>query len=440
MTTTQQRPSAAAIARAQRKHLFPWVKPYYQDPLVLDRAHGVWVVDVAGEEYLDLFAGILTTSIGHCHPRVLDAVERQGRRLGHTSTLYVTENQIQVAARLTGLAPEGLTRACFTNSGTEAVEAAITAACLYTGRTEVVALRHAYAGRSTLAANITAHAGWRPLPSSVAGIKHARAPYVYRSPLGPGVSEEQHTDFFINDLVEVIETTTTGHPAALIVETIQGVGGFIVPPDGYLERAAEVIRSYGGLYIADEVQTGFGRTGKHWFGVQHWGVEPDIMVLAKGVANGFPMAATLARDDIAEAWTSLSISTYGGNPISMAAASATIDVMMEEAVPDRSADRGRQLRAGLERLGNSYPWIGEVRGMGLMQAMEIVSDSPERKPDRQRALSLLEAAKEERVLVGVGGLEGQVVRMGPSMLITPDELTEGLERLERACRRVDRGS
>ncbi|MBW3534515.1 MAG: aspartate aminotransferase family protein [Gemmatimonadetes bacterium] len=427
-------PKDEAIIDAHRERLFPWVKPYYAEPLVLEEARGVWVKDVDGREYLDFFAGILTTSIGHCHPAVSERVHEQMRRLGHTSALYVTEGQIEVAERIVALAPAGLKRAAFTNSGTEAVETAVTAARVYTGRSEVVALRYAYSGRSSLGSSLTAHAAWRPLPGSVAGITHARAPYVYRSPLGPDAPDEAQVDFFIDDLVEVIETTTSGRPAALLAEAIQGVGGFIVPPPGYLRRAAEVIRHYGGVFICDEVQTGFGRTGDHWFGCQHDGVEPDVMVMAKGIANGFPVGATLARDEVAEAWTSLSISTYGGNPVSMAAAAATLDVMVEENVPVRSAERGRQVRAALEALREEHDWIGDVRGMGLMQALEIVEEGEGRQPDPVRARALLEAAREEGLLVGTGGLAGHVVRLGPSMLITEEETEEGLVRLGRACR------
>lgn len=437
LTNVEAARAGGDVVQAHRERLFPWVKPYYAEPVVLEEGEGVWVKDARGREYLDFFAGIVTTSIGHGHPAVIERVNQQMRRLGHTSTLYVTEGQVEVARKLSALAPAGLARAAFTNSGTEAIETAITAACLYTGRSEVVALRHAYSGRSLLASNVTGHAAWRPMATSVAGITHARAPYRYRSPLGADASEEEHTDFFIDDLVEVIETTTSGRPAALIAEAIQGVGGFIVPTAGYLKRAAEVIRSYGGVFICDEVQTGFGRTGEHWFGCQHAGVEPDVMVMAKGIANGFPVGATLATDEVADAWTSLSISTYGGNPVSMAAASATLDVMEEEDVPHRCAVRGRQVRAALEALREEHAWIGEVRGMGLMQAMELVKDRAGKEPDPLRARSLLEAAREEGLLIGTGGLGGHVIRMGPSMLITEAETQEALERLARACRAVD---
>ena len=420
-----------------REHLFPWVKPYYAEPLVLSQGEGVWVRDKEGKEYLDFFAGILTTSVGHCHPDVVSAVEAQMRRLGHTSTLYVTEQQVAAAEQLSRLSPGDLNRSAFTNSGTEANETALAAACIHTGRSEIIALRYAYSGRSALTTDLTGHASWRPLPTQTVGVKHARAPYVYRSPLGDGATEEENTDFFIDDLVEVIETTTSGRPAALLAETILGVAGFVVPPSGYLTRAAEVIRSYGGLFISDEVQTGFGRTGGAWFGIEHSDVVPDIMVMAKGIASGFPVGATIATDEIAESWSSSSISTFGGNPVCMAAAVATMTVMEEEDVPARSAERGDQVRRALEALDTEFDWIGEVRGMGLMQAMELVEDPSTKEPSPRRAQAVLEAAKDEGLLVGLGGRHGNVVRMGPSMLITAEEVDDAMARLARACRAAD---
>lgn len=418
-------------------HVFPAVKPYYREPIVIVEANGMDVLAADGRQYLDFFAGILTTSIGHCHPEVVSRVQEQVARLGHTSTLYLTENQISVARRLAELTPGRLGRCFFTNSGTEAIETAILAACQYTGRSEIIALRHAYSGRSVLATNLTAHGSWRPIASSVAGIKHAIAPYRYRSPFGEQ-SDEEAAESFARDIEDVILTTTSGKPAAFIAETIQGVGGYIVPPPGYFQRAAEIIRSHGGLLIIDEVQTGFGRTGEKWFGIEHWGVEPDIMVMAKGIANGFPVGVTITTDEIAQAWTAKTISTYGGNPVSMAAADATLEVMVREDVPQRCAIRGEQLRSGLDELYSRHEWIGEVRGMGLMQALELVEDRRRKEPSPRRALALLEAAKEEGLLIGVGGLHGQVIRVGPSMLVTEQQVADALERLERACARVDR--
>lgn len=425
---------SAALASEHTDRFFPWVRPYYGEPIALSDGEGVWVRDVDGEEYLDLFAGILTTSVGHCHPAVQDAVRTQMARLGHTSTLYLTEGQIEAAKSLAEITPGAMDATCFTNSGTEAVESAIAVARMHTGRHEIVALRLSYSGRSSLTSHMTAQKGWRLPGGGVDGVVHCRAPYPFRSPVGDG---PEATDFFIDDLVEVIETTTGGKPAAFFAETIMGVAGYIVPPADYFQRAAEVIRSYGGLFICDEVQAGFGRTGDHWFGIEHWGVEPDIMVMAKGIANGFPVGATVAKSDIAEAWQGPSISTFGGNPISMAAMRATLDILKREDAPANAQARGEQLRAGLESLRDRYSWIGEVRGMGLMQGVELVVDRAGKAPDGDRAGRLLEAAKDERLLIGRGGLNAHVIRIGPSLLITEDEMDEAIKRFSAACERAD---
>jgi 4-aminobutyrate aminotransferase len=428
--------SPAALVDEQRRLLFPCVAPYYREPLVLESASGVWARDAEGRDYLDFFAGILTTSVGHCHPEVVDAITAQARTLGHVSTLYVSEQQVEAARLLAEIAPGQLSSTFFTNSGTEAIETAVMLACLHTGRSEILTPRIAYSGRSVLATNLTGQGAWRPLASSVAGIKHVIAPYPYRCPFCRGRCTGDCGDAFAEDLIQVIETTTTGRPAAFLVETILGVGGFIVPPPGYFKRAAEVIRSYGGLFISDEVQTGFGRTGDRWFGIEHWGVEPDIMVMAKGIANGMPVGATTTRPEIAASWKAKTISTFGGNPISMAAVRATLGVMRREDVPRRAAARGAQLRTGLDQLAARHAWIGEARGMGLMQGLELIEDAESRKPSPARAQALLEATREEGLLIGSGGLKGNVLRIGPSLLISEDEVAEGLRRLGRACDRV----
>ncbi|MCH7777815.1 MAG: aspartate aminotransferase family protein [Gemmatimonadetes bacterium] len=425
----------AAVKAGFREYLFPCAPPYYADPLVLVEGQGTRVIDSEGDEFLDFFSGILTTALGHCHPEVVERVREQLGTLGHISTLYLGENQVEMAKRLAAIAPGRLSRSFFTNSGTEAVETAVMVACMYTGRSEVIALRHGYSGRSMLATNLTAHAAWRPLPSSIPGIKHVMAPYPYRCPF-KSPCDESCIDKFGDDLEDAIQTTTSGKPAAFMAETIQGVGGYVVPPPGYFQRAAEIIHSYGGLFICDEVQAGFGRTGGKWFGIEHWDVEPDIMVMAKAIANGFPLGATITRDEIAEAWTAKTISTFGGNPVAMAAGIATNDVMVREDTPGRSAVRGEQFRRGLEALQQEHAWIGEVRGMGLMQALELVEDPQTKEPSTKKGKLLLEATKEEGLLLGVGGLHGNVIRMGPSMLVSEDEIAEGLERLGRACARV----
>ena len=430
-------PDSAAVKAGHREYLFPCVTPYYADPVVLVRGEGMKVWDADGREYLDFFSGILTTSVGHCHPEVVARVQEQLTTLGHTSTLYLTEAQVEMARRLAEIAPGRLQQSFFTNSGTEAIETAIVLACMHTGRSEIIALRYGYSGRSILATNLTAHSAWRPLPTTVPGIKHALSPYPYRCPFR-SPCDDTCVDAFARDLEELIVTTTNGKPAAFIAETIQGVGGYIVPPPGYFQRMVEIVRRYGALFICDEVQAGFGRTGDHWFGIEHWGVEPDIMVMAKGIASGFPVGATITRPEIAAAWTTKTISTFGGNPVSMAAGIATNAVMVREKVPARAALRGKQLRAGLDELGHRYGWIGDVRGMGLMQALEIVEDKKTKVPSAKKAKALLEASKDEGLLIGLGGLNGHVIRLGPSLLITEQETADGLARMSRACAKVDR--
>jgi alanine-glyoxylate transaminase/(R)-3-amino-2-methylpropionate-pyruvate transaminase len=426
---------AAEILAAERRWLWPAMLHYYQEPLVLEEGSGVRVRDADGREYLDAFGGIMTTSLGHCHPRVVEAVREQVGKLGHTSTLYVTEPQVEAARRLAEIAPGGLERSFFTNSGSEAVETAVALARAYTGRSEVIGLRGAYHGRSGAAITLTAHASWRPLPSMTAGISHALAPYPYRCPFHRPC-DERCVDALARDLEEVILTTTNGRPAALIAECIQGVNGVVVPQPGYFQRMAEVIRGVGGLLIIDEVPTGFGRTGGHWFGIEHWGVVPDILVLAKGIAAGRPVGATVTTTEIASGWQGKTISTFGGNPIVMAGMCAALDVMVEEDVPALAAARGARLRAGLDRLAAKHAWIGEVRGLGLIQGIELVEDRSTREPSTARGRALLEACRAEGVLVGVGGLHGQVIRIGPSLLITDAEVDELVERLGRACARV----
>ncbi|HEY9383969.1 MAG TPA: aspartate aminotransferase family protein [Gemmatimonadales bacterium] len=425
---------AASVKSGWKDFVIPAASPYYKDPLVLVEGSGSYVTDAEGTEYLDFFCGILTTGIGHCHPEVTERVREQVGRLGHTSTLYLSEPQVNAARRLAGIAPGGLRKTFFTNSGTEAVETAVMLARMYTGRDEIIALRYGYSGRSALGTTLTAMSGWTPLGGSVPWVKHALSPYCYRCAFGP--PHDECAERYARDIEEVILTMTSGRPAAFFAETIQGAGGYIVPPPGYFQLVAKIIKQHGGLFIADEVQAGFGRTGGKWFGIEHWDVEPDIMVMAKTVAGGMPVGATIAREEIAGAWKGKTISTFGGNPVCMTAMDATLEIMQRENVPDRAAALGRTLRAGLERLAERYAWIGDVRGMGMMQAMELVEDRTTKEPSPKKAAALLEGAKQERLLIGTGGLFGHVIRIAPQLLMSEGDLADGLERLERACRRV----
>jgi 4-aminobutyrate aminotransferase-like enzyme len=414
--------------------LFPCVANYYEEPVIITEGKGTIVRDIEGREYLDFFGGILTVSLGHCQPQVVEAIASQARRLGHVSTLYPTENLVRVAERMARLTPGKLKKSFFSNSGTEADETAIMLAKVHTGRQEIIALRHGYSGRSMLATGLTGHSNWRLIPSPTAGIVHGHPAYCYRCPFG--LTYPACDIRCAQDLEELIQTTTTGQPAAFLAEPIQGVGGFITPPKEYFQVAVGIVRKYGGLFICDEVQTGFGRTGDKWFGIEHWGVEPDIMTFAKGIANGMPVGATIATDEVASSMTGLSISTFGGNPISMAATEATLQVMEDESVPARAQRLGDQLRQALVDLAERFSFIGDVRGMGLMQAIELVEDRKTKEPSPAKTNAVMEAAKREGLLVGKGGRWGNVVRLTPPMLISETELREGIEKLERALASV----
>lgn len=417
------------VRRKHKEWLFPATANYYAEPIVIDRAKGLRVTDKDGRTYLDFFGGILTVSMGHCEPRITGRVTEQLQRLQHTSTLYPNEWIVGLAERLAQITPGALRKSFFTNSGSEADETAIALARMHTGVLEIVALRHGYSGRTLVASNLTAHAAWRQ-PSLVPGIKHAPAPYCYRCPFG--LTYPSCEVRCARDIEELIQTETTGQVAAMLAEPILGVGGFVVPPKEYFQIAAEIVRKFGGLFIADEVQTGFGRTGGKWFGIEHYGVEPDIMTFAKGLANGAPIGCTIARAEIADSWKGATISTFGGNPVSMVAALATLDVMTEEDVPARALSLGARLRQGIEALKEKYHPIGDVRGIGLMQALELVEDRQTKAPAAKRAVAVMEAARKRGLLIGKGGLYGNVLRIAPPMLVDASEIDEAVRALDGA--------
>jgi alanine-glyoxylate transaminase/(R)-3-amino-2-methylpropionate-pyruvate transaminase len=418
------------VLAKQKQFLLPSVANYYKDPLVLTDGAGSRVTDANGTSYLDFFGGILTVSVGHCEPRVSEAIKLQVDRLGHVSTLYPTMPIVELAERMARITPGRLQKSMFTASGTEADETAVALAQVYTGSIELVALRHGYSGRSMLAQSLTAHSPWRSVPTQIAGIKHGLAPYCYRCPLKqtyPSCNVACATD-----LEELIQTTTTGKIAGFLAEPIQGVGGFIVPPKEYFEIAVDIIRKAGGVFICDEVQTGFGRTGGKMFGIEHFNVEPDIMTMAKGVANGMPLGVTIATPEIADAFKALQLSTFGGNPISSAAANATLKIIEEDKLVDNSQVQGERLQAGLKELQARYPMnIGDVRGKGLMQAIELVVDETiqDRTPNLEATNKVFEACKSRGLLVGKGGLNGNILRIAPALNVTPSDIDEALQIL-----------
>ncbi|MHB8945362.1 MAG: aspartate aminotransferase family protein, partial [Bacillota bacterium] len=329
---------------------------------------------------------------------------------------------------LAKLTPGSLQKSFFTNSGTEANETAVLLAKIFTDRQEVVALRHGYSGRSMLAMSLTGHASWRTGGTHILGIKHAHTPYCYRCAFG-----HTYPDCDLDcarDLEELIRTETSGSIAAFLAEPIQGVGGFITAPKEYFQVAVPIIRKYGGVFICDEVQTGWGRTGGKMFGIEHYGVEPDIMTFAKGLANGSPIGATIARAEIADAWKGPTISTFGGNPVSMAAALATLDVIEKENLPHNAEVVGNRLKQGLLGLQEKYRCIGDVRGMGLMLGMEIVHEHKE--PAADTVAQIFEKTKELGLLIGKGGLYGNVLRITPPLNITAADADEAVRLLDKA--------
>ena len=438
MNPTSVEPAPATIdaksVRAKHKqYIFPGVIQYYEEPLVPAEGKGRRLRDADGKEYLDFFGGILTVSIGHADDRVNAAIKAQIDRFSHVSSLYPTLPVVELAEKLARLTPGALSQTYFTTSGTEADETAVMMAQLATGNSEIVALRHGYSGRSMLAQSLTAHAPWRPLQSQVAGIKHALAPYCYRCPLH--MEPTTCGMACAKDIEELIRTTTSGRIAGFIAEPIQGVGGFITPPPEYFEVAVGIIRKFGGVFICDEVQTGFGRTGGKWWGIEHYNVQPDIMTMAKGVANGLPLGVTIATPEIASALKALTISTFGGNPVSTAAANATLDIMEKDDLPGNALRMGELLRDGLDGLQRKYRrTIGDVRGKGLMQGVELVEDETVKNRTPAKALTnrLFEETKKRGLLVGKGGLEGNCLRISPALTVTKSEVEEAVRLLDES--------
>ncbi len=423
--------NATSIMERYKQVMFPAAAPYHGDnPLIVDHAKDQYIWDVEGKRYLDFFGGVLTVSVGHCNDEVTARTVEQLHKVQHTTTIYVNEIMVRLAEKVVELTPPNLQRVYFTNSGTEANETAILAARMFTGNPTVITLRHAYSGRSMLAMSLTAHGSWRLGGVVDPYIKHVRNPYTFRAPVG--LNSEQVVDLCIQDLEETLATVTDGKIAAFIAEPIQGVGGFIVPPQDYFKRVYPIIKAAGGVFISDEVQTGWGRTGNKWFGIEQWGVDPDIMTFAKGMGNGSPIGCTVTTTEIAEAMKGATFSTFGGNPVTMATALATIEYMESHNLKENAAVQGAVLRAKLEELKDEFPFIGEVRGMGLMQAMEIVHPNT-KEVDAGRTSAIMNAAKEHGLLIGKGGLYGNVIRITPHLNVSAEDMAVGVELLAKAC-------
>ncbi len=428
-------PSREETLAMRRQYVHPSVFTIYKEPLMLVEGYMQYLFDETGRRYLDMIAGIVTVSCGHCHPKVVERVREQVSTLQHATTIYLHPNLPKLARRIAEKMPPGLDVTYFVNSGSEANELAINMARVFTGHTDVIAVRNSYHGMSSTSMGLTSHHTWKNDIPQGYRIHHALCPDPYRNPFDGAPEEIAHKS--AEDLRDLIRFSTPGEIAAFIAEPIQGVGGVTHGAPNYLREAYAVVREHGGLCIADEVQTGFGRTGAHYWGFQNFDVVPDMVVMAKGIGNGVPLAAVTTRREIAEAFTKrLHFNTYGGNPVSMAAALAVLDVIDEEGLQENARVVGGALKKGLEALMARHPIIGDVRGMGLMLGVELVRDRATKEPANTETAEVLEAAKEMGVLVGKGGLYGNVLRIKPPMCLTRDDVDFALDVLDRAFARA----
>ena len=421
--------------RTRHEAVLPqWMPLYYERPIELVRGEGYKVWDSEGNEYLDFFGGIVTTISGHAVPEIVEAVRGQAGKILHSSTLYLIENQITLAEKLIELAPiSGDRKVFFTVSGTEANEAALLFATRYRGSSEVIALRSSYHGRSFATMGITGQSTWSPTSRTALDVRYLASPYRYRCPFCR--NDPRCNLLCADDLRGLIEAETTGHVATFIAEPIQGVGGFIEAPPGYFKRIKEILDETGILLISDEVQTAFGRTGDHFWGIEAHGVEPDLVVMAKGLGNGLSIGAVMGRAEIIDSISpNLHLSTFGGNHVSTAGALANLNYILDNDLQKNAAEVGGYLKERLLEMAQKHPIIGEVRGRGLMLGIELIG--PNEEPDPEAAVRLLEACRERGLLVGKGGIKANSIRISPPMIVTREAAEEAAAILEEALAEV----
>jgi 4-aminobutyrate aminotransferase len=409
---------------ARHRAVLPsWLALYYDEPIELASGQGRHVVDGEGKRYLDFFGGILTTMTGYDVPEVTEAIREQAGRMIHTSTLYLIRQQVELAEMIAELSGIPDARVFFTTSGSEANEAALLVASSYRRSSQVIAVRNSYHGRSFATMGITGNRGWSASALTPFQVSYMQSGYRFRSPFR-SYGDAEFIDACAEDLRDVIATQTSGDIATLIAEPVQGVGGFAVPPDGFFAPVEKVCREFDMLYISDEVQTGWGRTGDHLWGYQAHGVTPDLLTFAKGLGNGLTIAGVVGRADVMNCVSANSISTFGGNPLSCAGAIANLKYLLDNDLQANTAARGAQLMEALAPLQDRHPALAEIRGKGLMIGLELVGPDGY-VPDPQAASTVLEGCKERGLLVGKGGLHGNCLRIAPPLSLTEDEAAEG---------------
>jgi 4-aminobutyrate aminotransferase len=423
---------------ARHRAVIPnWVGLYYDRPIEIVSGKGNRVVDAEGRSYLDFFAGILTNMIGYDVPEVREAVERQlASGVVHTSTAYLLRGQIELAEKIVKLSGIPDAKVFFTNSGTEANETALLLATYARKSDQVLAMRQSYHGRSFGAIGVTGNRAWKNNSYSPLNTQFLHGTDRHLEQFR-GLSDADYVRVCVNDLRHVLATAVSGDVAALIAEPIQGVGGFTMPPDGLFAAYKEVLDEQGILFISDEVQTGWGRTGSAFFGIQNHGVTPDMMTFAKGLGNGFAVGGVVARGALLDALPAVGLSTFGGNPISMAAANATLDYVLDHRLQDNAARTGQLIIKGLEEAAPRLPIVGAVRGKGLMFAVELV-DPGTGAPAPALAARFMEETKKRGLLAGKGGLYGNAIRMAPPLTLTIGEAAEGLDIIVGALETINR--
>src|SRR5437763_1071630 len=424
-------PSADEVLRLRKQFLNPGIFLYYKNPIMLVEGKMQYVWDVHGKRYLDALGGIVTVSVGHCHPHVVEAARRQNETLQHSTTIYLHPNIVEFAEKLGATLPGELKVCYFVNSGSEANDLALLMARAYTGNYDVIALRNAYHGGNALTMGLTSHRTWKfNVPHSF-GVHHAITPDPYRGLWGRDDADAEKK--YAADVNNLVDFATSGQIAAFIAESIQGVGGCVVFPDGYLKDVYSTVRAAGGVCIADEVQAGFGRTGTHYWGFETQDVIPDIVTMAKGIGNGCPLGAVVTTPKIAAALAQRThFNTFGGNPVVCAQGSAVLDVIDREKLQANSLKIGNRILAGLNKLKGKHNVIGDVRGKGLLLGIELVKDRQSKEPGKEECAQVVEAAKEMGLLLGKGGLWGQTIRFSPPMCVNEQDAHFLLEVLDRA--------
>jgi len=446
-------PTYDQVTSIRQENLTPALLTYYKKPVLIHQGHMQWLFDHDGQRYLDLFGGIVTVSVGHCHPKPLKALEEQANLLWHTTNIYLHPKIHEYAEKLIAKMPPHLNTVYFVNSGSDANDLATLMARMYTGRFDILSFRNAYHGASPYLMGLTSLSTWRYSVPSGFGMHQTMNPDVYRGPWGGrncrdspvqtnrdcscGPNSCQAADMYFEQLADVIRhSMPKAGLAGFFAESIQGVGGTVQFPKGFLKRAFDLVKEKGGVCISDEVQTGFGRTGEHYWGFQDHGVEPDIVTMAKGIGNGFPLAAVVTTREIAQtmkASHALHFNTYGGNPLSCAVGSAVLDAIDEDGCQEISRDVGTYLLEQLATLRGQFDIVGDVRGKGLMIGVEMVRDQASREPlPVEKVNDVWERCKDMGVLLGKGGLYSNVLRIKPPMCITRDDADFALAILRKA--------